>query len=457
MTLRGRLTLMSALVVGAVLVLAAVTCFLVMRNELRSQVDEALQNQAALVRRLRSIPRPAGAGARLRLPAPPKRAGGPAPYAQFLTRSGVVRRPPGNADRLPVDALDRAVAHGDAGETIRDRRAGGIHVRVMTIPLGSAGAVQLGRSLESTDTALRRLRIVLALLVAVGTLVAALVSRLFARRVLAPIAELTAATGHIEATGDLDRRVQAGGSDEVGRLAARFNAMLERLQGMHDALAASTETQRHLVADASHELRTPVASLRTNIEVLRASPDLPPGERDELLADLVDQVEELSTIMNDLIELARGDQPPQRPEDLNLAELLEESLERSRLHAPTTRFRATSIEPWPMSGSPERLSRALNNVLDNAVKFSPPGSTVTVELRDGRLTVTDQGPGVPDDELTQIFDRFYRGRTSAPYHGSGLGLAIVKQVVESHHGTARATRASPLGGLTICLTFPDSS
>jgi two-component system sensor histidine kinase MprB len=444
---------MSAVTVGAILTLAAIVCFVVMRHELRGQVDDALRNQSSLVRRIRAAPggQPPE-GFPLRLPQPPQRSGGPAPFVQLIARDGRVTRPATEV-RLPVDGRDLAVARGVVGESLRDRRADGVHLRVATVSLGSAGAVQLGRSLANTDAVLRRLRIVLAILVLTGVAIASALSRLVARRVLAPIGELTSATGHIESTGDLNRRVRAGGDDEVGRLAARFNAMLDRLQDTQRALRQSTEAQRHLVADASHELRTPVSSLRTNIEVLLADDEMDAAERRSLLSDVVEQTEELSAVISDLIELARGDQPRDHREELDLAAIVEEALTRARRHAATVTF-AADVEPCPMIGSPERLGRALNNLLDNAAKFSPPDSTVRVTLRDRELCVADDGPGVDDDELPHIFDRFYRGRESTSLPGSGLGLAIVKQVVEAHGGAVGAERAGAIGGLRIRLWFP---
>jgi two-component system sensor histidine kinase MprB len=170
------------------------------------------------------------------------------------------------------------------------------------------------------------------------------------------------------------------------------------------------------------------------------------------MADVVEQTEELSAIVSDLIELARGDQPEQHVEDLDLAGIVRDALERARRHAPGRTF-ADAIEPWPLTGTPERLGRAVNNVLDNAAKFSPPGSEVRVSLRGGVLEVADHGPGVPAADLSHIFDRFVRAGNAGERHGSGLGLAIVRQVVEAHGGTAEAEPA-PGGGLLVRLRFP---
>jgi len=439
-TLRRRLTLMSALAVAVTVTLASLVCYLAMRGELRGQVDRRLRAQAELVERI-GAPR---GGA---LPAPSRKAGGPAEFSQVVAPDGVV------SDRLGGLAIavapgDRAAAGGAGGPFLSDRTAGGVHLRVMTVPVDGFGAVQLGRSLESVDAVLGRLRIVLVLLVGIGTAFAAGLARLFARPVIRPISELTRAAEHIEATGDLGRRIGARGTDEVGRMAERFDAMLDRLQ---DSQAA----QRRLVADASHELRTPVTSLRTNMEVLLAGAELEEGERRALLRDMVGQSEELSGLVGDLIELARGDEGDPPVEDIALDALVGEAVARARRHAGAhVRFR-TELEPCVIAGVPDRLGRAVNNVLDNAAAFSPAGGVVDVSLRDGVLEVRDHGPGAPEEELGQLFDRFFRGarqRGGRVGSGSGLGLAIVRQVAEAHGATVEAANAEG-GGLVVRLAF----
>jgi two-component system sensor histidine kinase MprB len=449
-SLRGRLTATSVLIVGAILATGAIVCFLVMRGELRGQVDRSLRDQAQLIR---STPAAATNRRRAldRLPQSSRRSGAPAPYVQFVSASGDTTRPGRGDLRLPVDSTDLAVAGGLSSQVLRDRRLQGTHLRVITIPLRGRGALQIGRSLVSVDQTLSRLRLVLVILVIGGIALAAALGRLLSRRVIAPITALTQATEHIEATGDLGRRVHTDRSDEVGRLASRFNAMLDRVQLTHDALEESTASQRQLVADASHELRTPVAGLRTNIEVLLASRQADDDSK-ALLADLVQQTDELSSVVSDLIELARGDQPPDHVVELDLGAIADEALARAARHAPRLHFVA-QVEPWPMLGSPERLGRAVNNLLDNAAKFSPEGSTVELRVGGGELSVRDHGLGVPAEELPHIFDRFFRARSASQLQGSGLGLAIVKQAVEAHGGTVQAL-AGEGGGLVVRMRFP---
>ena len=236
-------------------------------------------------------------------------------------------------------------------------------------------------------------------------------------------------------------------------MAQRFNAMLDRLQASRDALAASAAAQRQLVADASHELRTPVTSLRTNIEVLLAGGATAEADRRALLEDVREQAEELGLLINDVIELARGDQPLGADvEELRLDEVVAEAVERARRHAPRVRF-ALSAEPVVLAGAGDRLGRAVANLLANAAGHSAPGGVVEVALRGGVLEVRDHGPGVPDDDKPLIFDRFYRGATSRGRPGSGLGLAIVRQVAEAHGGEVQVADAAG-GGALFRLRLP---
>jgi two-component system sensor histidine kinase MprB len=427
---------MSALAVGVTVALASLACYLVMRNELRSQVDAPLRAQGTRIAQRGEI-------VGQRLPGPPKGSGGPAEFSQVLAPDGEVRDRYGGLT-IAVAPGDRAAALGDGHPFLSDRTADGVHLRVLTVPIPGFGAVQIGRSLDGVDNVLARLRIVLVLLVVLGTAFAAVMARLFSRPVMQPITDLTRAAEHIEATGDLGRRIGARGTDEVGRMAERFDAMLDRVQ-------ASQVAQRRLVSDASHELRTPVTSLRTNMEVMLAGAELEEGERRALLRDMIGQSEELSALVGDLIELARGDECEPQVEDVAFDRLVAEAVERARRHAPGVRFR-TDLEPCTIEGVPDRLGRAVNNVLDNAGRYSPLDGVVEVALHDGTLSVRDHGPGVPADELPLLFDRFFRGAGARERHGSGLGLAIVRQVVETHCGAVEAANAEG-GGLVVTLTL----
>jgi two-component system sensor histidine kinase MprB len=373
------------------------------------------------------------------IPALPEARGGTAAYIQFVPANrDDDALPIGTGAALPVDPHTRAVAAGAARQFLSDDRVPGDHVRVLTAPLEGGGAVQLARSLESTDAVLARLRWVLLALVVGGIALAALLGRLAARHLVAPVARVTDAARHIAQTEDLGRRIEVTSADEVGELAARFNAMLDTLEG-------SIAAQRQLVADASHELRTPVTSLRTNIEVLAES-ELDPAERARVVADVQAQAEELSALVGDLIELARGDEVAPALEDVRLDALVSEAIERARRHAPGVEFHAV-LEPAVVEGVPDRLARAVNNLLDNAARH---GTRVEVRTGPAGLTVRDDGPGIEPADLPHIFDRFYRGAGARGRAGSGLGLAIVRQVADQHGGSVAATN-SPDGGAEFSL------
>jgi two-component system sensor histidine kinase MprB len=337
-----------------------------------------------------------------------------------------------------------------------DIHLGGSHLRELAfrIPGGELGgqtfAFQLARPLGYVDHTLSTLRLILLLLIVGGAALAAALGRLAARRVLAPLAEVAGTAQHISETEDLGARIQVRADDEVGQLATRFNTMLERLQTSRTALDESVQAQRQLVADASHELRTPVTSLRTNIELLLADEhQLSEAERRRMLTDVVEQSEELSSLVGDLIELARGDLPTESVEEVELDEVVSESVERARRNFPEITFQ-TNLTPTTVTGDPERLGRAVNNLLDNGARHSPSGGVVEIDVGPSGLTVRDHGPGIAQADLPYVFDRFFRGAGARGRQGSGLGLAIVRQVATQHGGSVTAGNA-PDGGAVFTL------
>jgi len=453
MALRHRLTLLTAGTVGITVVLVAVVAYAVLRSELRGQVDGGLDAQYEQVRR--SPIGELGPGRDLNLPEPSARSGNPNGPAQLLGPGGAVLGRQGRDIAVPVEDVDRAVASGRRRIMLRDTNADGVHLRVLTVALPQTpalpggGAIQLVRSLANVDSTLSRLKLVLALLCAGGTLLAAILGRLFSRRVIQPVSDLTAAAEHITQTEDLGRRIEVPGDDEVGRMALRFNTMLDTLEGSRRALDDSVDAQRQLVADASHELRTPVTALRTNIEVLLAGGKLEPDDRRRLLEDVRAETEELGALITDVIELARGDEPLSGVEDVQLDALIGEAVARARRRRPRVVF-TDELEPTIVEGVPDRLGRAVDNLLDNAAKYSGEGAAVEVRLRGGELSVRDHGPGIPAAERPHVFDRFYRGATARGRPGSGLGLAIVRQVVDTH-GATIAVEEAPGGGALFRL------
>jgi two-component system sensor histidine kinase MprB len=433
------MTLAVAVAVAIAVVLASAVAYLAVRGELRNEVDRALSDQLDV----RGGP-PPGRGRPGFGPLPARR-GGPTPYIQFIDADTGVEVRGTEQIEIPVQRRAREVAAGVSPEYYSDARVAGTHARVLTVPLGDGIAVQLGRSLEPADAVLARLRLILALVCVGGVALAVALGRLVSRNVVAPIAHVSEAARHIAATEDLGRRIEVETQDEVGDLAQHFNAML-------DTLERSVAAQRQLVADASHELRTPITSLRTNIEVLADADALPPDERARLLTDVEEQTEELGMLVADLIELARGDEPTFEREDVRLDALVRDALTRAKRHAPSVVFDAR-LEPTVIDGSRERLARAINNLLDNAAKHSSPGGVVEVSCDVGGLRVRDHGTGIDPDDIPHLFDRFYRGATARGRPGSGLGLAIVRQVAEQHGGSVRASNAEG-GGAEFVLALP---
>jgi two-component system sensor histidine kinase MprB len=449
MALRHRLTLLAAGTVGVTVVLVSIVAYFVLRSELRSQVDDAIAEQYTVVSGRADR---FGFSDDLQLPSPPLRGGAPSGPVQLLTSDGeIFLRARGDLP-VPVDGDDRAIAAGRRSYLVRDTRAVGLHLRVLTAGVPGGGAIQVARSLANVDATLGRLRLVLVLLCAAGTLLAAVLGRIFGRQVIQPVTDLTAAAEHITQTEDLGRRIDVPGDDEVGRMAQRFNTMLDTLEGSRRALDDSVHAQRQLVADASHELRTPVTSLRTNIEVLLAGGELPEDDRRRLLEDVRAETEELGSLITDVIELARGDEPLSEVDEVQLDAIVEEAVARAQRRRPEMTFR-TELEPTIVEGLPDRLGRAVGNLLDNAAKYSPEDGVVEVVLRGGELSVRDHGPGIPADDRPHVFDRFYRGVTARGRPGSGLGLAIVRQVAETHGGSIAVYEGAG-GGSRFVLTLP---
>jgi two-component system sensor histidine kinase MprB len=355
--------------------------------------------------------------------------------------------------RLPADARVRALARAGSGQYLSSVLVNGSHLRVLTVA-SEGGALQLARSMDGMDSVLSRLRLVLAAVCAAGVGLAAGLGRLIGRRLVGPIREVAAAAHHISETEDLGRRIQPRRADEVGELAAEFNAMLDTLQASQAALDRSVGAQRQLVADASHELRTPITALRANIELLEETDPtrLAPGELGALLADLRGQADELGALVTDIIELARDAEPSATREDCRLDHLVEEALARTRRHAPAARF-SVELQPVTVEGVPERLGRAINNLLDNAVQHGGTADCIDVTVGAEGVIVRDHGTGIPPEDLDHVFDRFYRSAVSRNRPGTGLGLAIVRQVAETHGGAVEAHNA-PDGGAVLTLRLP---
>ncbi len=323
--------------------------------------------------------------------------------------------------------------------------------RVVAVSAAPGVALVLAQPMESIERALDRLKVILLLSSAAGVALAGVAGWAVAANGLRPVRRLTAATEHVARTQDLTP-IEVSGSDELARLTTSFNSMLQ-------ALDASQNRQRQLVADAGHELRTPLTSLRTNIELIGQAADnaersLSSDERHEIMGDVRSQLEEMTTLVGDLVELARDEPMRRDPEPLDFADVVTQSVERVRLRAPNVTI-DVELGSWLVFGEAQLLERAVTNLLDNAAKWSPDGSTVRVRLVDGTLTVTDEGPGIDPADLPHVFDRFYRSSEARTLPGSGLGLSIVRRAADRHGGTVEAA-SGPGGGTRFTFNLPGS-
>jgi two-component system sensor histidine kinase MprB len=435
---RTRLALVAAAAVALAVIAASAVVYVVVRDQLRSQLDSTLRNDAIAIAR-GAHPQPGPNGLYLAI--------GPffgTGYVQAVTAQGTVLRPFREKGSLAVQSRALAAARGQESEPFfSDATVSGTRVRVITLPFPDNGlALQVARSVGEINHTLSRLGLLLILIALGGIGVAAGLGLAVSRAALRPVRRLTEASEHVTDTGDLSERIEPGGHDELGRLATSFNTMLA-------ALEESSRAQRQLVADASHELRTPMTSLRTNIEVLARENELAPEERERLLEDVVEQIGEMTALIAELIELARQSRPDAVAEpatDIRLDLLAADAVERARRNRPGVEF-TTDLQESLVHGAPSTIERAVANLLDNAAKWSPPGGEVEIVVRDGEVAVRDHGPGIADEDLPYVFDRFYRSTAARGMPGSGLGLAIVKQVAEANGGSVVAER--PEGGGTL--------
>jgi two-component system sensor histidine kinase MprB len=435
--LRTRFTVAVAAAVAAALLAITAVAFIVVRADLQNQLRQGLVTQAAEVHRVVSHYHghiPAGW-----VPPHSSRFGASTPYMQVVTDGGAVWAPKGDLGLLAADAAAVQVAAGTRGSFYSGTTVAGVKAMVLTTPLAPGLALQLAVPLNAVNTEVASVGATLALLSAVGVALAALVGWGVAQAGLAPVGRLAAVAEKVTATGDPGQRVEVDRPDELGRLATSFNTMLGALQ-------RSLAAQRQLVSDASHELRTPLTSMRVNIELLASNPGLPADERQQVLDRVVAQGAELSQLVAGITELARGEAPFSAPEDVRLHEVVAADLAAVRRDWPRIPFPA-DLEPCVTFGNADRIRSAIRNLLDNAAKFSPPGTPVEVRLLGGELTVRDHGAGIAPADLPHVFDRFYRAPSARGVPGSGLGLSIVRQVAESHGGSVRAEAA--VGGGTL--------
>ncbi|MEU4538451.1 HAMP domain-containing sensor histidine kinase [Streptosporangium sp. NPDC023825] len=457
-SLRSRLTLLVAAAVALAIAVCAMLCWFVVRAELLRQVDGSLEGRPQGMEWIGPYC-PGG-------PRGPGAPGVPGERGEIAGRRLPSRLPPvqlvyadggrcvAGSTPVKVTPADLALTHGPLG-----RRAlrngvtdGGEEVRVMTKSVRPGLAVMESRSLEEVRSTLAALAWLLAGVTALGVLGAASAGLLVSRTALRPVGRLTEAVEYVARTEDLDTRIPVEGTDEIARLGVSFNAMTT-------ALAGSRERQRRLIADAGHELRTPLTSLRTNIDLLLRSENagrpLDAAPKRRLLANLKAQFEEMSTLVGDLLQLSRSEDEHEPHVEVAFHDTVEVAVRRARPRAPDTAIEV-ELSPWYLRGDQAALERAVVNLLDNAVKFSAGrAEPVSVRLRGGELTVRDHGPGIPEEELPYVFDRFWRSSSARSMPGSGLGLAIVAKAVRDAGGEVNLENAAG-GGTLARLRLPGS-
>ncbi|MFE5024290.1 ATP-binding protein [Streptomyces sp. NPDC056656] len=459
--LRSRLSVLSAVAVAFAVAAVSVTCWFIVHDQLYSKLDDDLRD---------AIPgAPAAQYAQLvanctTTTAEDNGFGRPQVYyVQVIDSHGTVCVAPTSLGTVEAASSDQDIAkHGDADRVYfrNGVDSDGKPLRVMTraaVTDGPARAVvqnlalTVAVPLTDTDKTLNNLALVLLIIGGIGVVGAGAAGLWVARTGLRPIDELTDTVEHVARTEDLTVRIPVEGDDEIARLSASFNSMTA-------SLASSRDLQQQLIADAGHELRTPLTSMRTNIELLTRSDEtgraIPPDDRKALMASLKAQMTELAALIRDLQELSRtglttGDAPLKV---VALHDTVRTALERAALRGPELTI-TSELAPWYVRAEPASLERAIVNLLDNAVKFSPPEGTIEVHLMRGRLTVRDHGPGIPADELPYVFDRFWRSQSARALPGSGLGLSIVARTVESCGGTV-ALGAAKGGGTVATVELP---
>ena len=446
LSLRWRVMLLGMSMVALVVVLIAVAAYIVVSASLYRNVDSQLESRAQLL---------IDSGA---LDADPGKAIEGTAYsdvnAMLVIPGRAIYTANQEGQQLPFGQQEKDVVDGDL---LLSLRAAGDQ-RVLATHLGNGSTLLVSKSLKPTNSVLRQLGWVLLIVGGMGLVIAAVAGGMVASAGLRPVRRLTDAAERVARTDDL-RPIPVAGSDELARLTESFNMMLR-------ALAESRERQTRLVTDAGHELRTPLTSLRTNVELLMAlmapdAPRLPESEMAGLRTDVMAQIEELSTLVGDLIDLTRDDAGDVVHEPVDMAEVIDRSLERVRRRRNDIQF-DVNIMPWQVYGDAAGLSRAVLNLLDNAAKWSPTGGSVNVRLAQvdpshAELVVADHGPGIPPQERQLVFERFYRSASARAMPGSGLGLAIVKHVAMKHGGVLRIEDTVPEGhppGTSIYVLLP---
>jgi two-component system sensor histidine kinase MprB len=474
MSLRGRMGLAGGVAVAIAVIAVTVSAYAGTSSELHSQLDQSLQTLNTQILAHSGIApgggplhgpgppggdddQPGGQGQRGRFdPNDPDEGlgldfgsgpalGGPRGVFTLIRPNGTTWTPSGQTP-IPAAPAFKHIAASGHGSAYTDMTINGDHIRVLGTGIGRYGALMVALPLKDVDSALSQELLLLVIIAAAGIMLAALLGILVARTALAPIARFTRQTEAIAANPDrLDsERLDVHGGDELARLASTFNRTL-------DALESSVQSQRNLVADASHELRTPIATIRANLQLMRDEELLSPEDREALRTDVIEELDELTALVGDVVELARGSKLAGEPGEIRVDQIVTAAVERTRRRAPRLTVEL-SVEPTLVYGDGDRIARAVSNLLDNAAKYGASDGVVEVTVHDGILTVRDHGPGFHEQDLPYVFDRFHRARDARSQPGSGLGLAIVRQAAEAHGGFVEASNA-PGGGAILRIGF----
>jgi len=457
MSLRVRLLLVVSVTFALVVVGCVFSAHVITSRQLRSATDQFLTQRAA-----RFTQAPSGA-----LPSDPSGdfdanpgtdpndrvpLADPDALTQIMGANGIVTSSIKGQPALPVDANDLSLAKSGGKPRFRDVTIQGTPYRVLTVALPYGGAAQIARSIKSDQNLLATLDARLLLIALAGTIFVASLAWFIARRTVRPIEQLTEAAGYVAQTQDLANRIPIQRRDEIGRLATSFNTMLVALHDMVGALRRSREQQRHLVMDASHELRTPLTAIRTNIDLLARSHAISDDDRAELLAETDVELRELSDLVGELVELATDTRAEEPVERVDLAELTEQVVARHQRRSGR-RITLELRDVREVDARANMIDRAVSNLIDNALKFSPAGTAVDVVVDRTDIQVCDRGPGIGIDERKRVFDRFYRSDSARTLPGSGLGLAIVKEIADIHDATVTISER-PGGGTVATFALP---
>lgn len=442
MTFRARVTVLIALSVTFGLLFASFFAYAVTRHELTSQIDHSLRDQLAVLLQAQppaNATRPPSSGT-----VPPQRSpfNNNLIFMQIITSTGSVERPDSQRTELPRTDVDLAKSNGGKA-IVRNVKVDGTPVRMVTQQRQNGDVIQIGRSLSENQRALRELTVRLAGVTAIGVLLAGIFAFLVARRSVRPIMQLIGAAEYVATTQDLTKPIKARGRHELARLGGAFNHMIAEVR-------QSQEQQQRLIIDASHELRTPLAVIRSNVELLQR-PELPEEMRQRITTSIVEEVEEFDGVVNEIVMLAQGRDFPVSDAAVKLDEVVERCAGKLRRRAPGL-IVSVRTESTLVRGDVALIERAIDNLLDNARKWSPEDGIVEVDCSSAEFSVQDHGPGISDEDLPYVTERFYRSDDARSKPGSGLGLAIVQQIAVLHGATFSIVRA-PAGGTLAKLVF----